>query len=441
MITLLAAINNMQKQRKRMASMDISRLWLSFKTRFQTLTTNHIGGMLVKLKFYSPLRKFYFYRPTRNDRKKKWNFLVQEKGIFNSEIEYIFDENSNCSITRYNRPLAKLICNHVYGEKINQNNYLSKISELQKKEYHDSILFHLMKEEAFDAVLFFNFGGGECAALMRYFKSRAKVFCLHKEGVMSNRLLAEYTNVLMSKRDKYHGDFILVYNTALKKVLLSTGHYDASKIFVVGAPRFDLIHKVQRSPIPSVHEILVFFPSRIAQLPNLFEQEHDFDWQELCREFVIFVKKIAEIHEQTKIVVKLKARDEGDFITNFSEYDNVHVDTKTLSTDLLKTATLCLGFNSAALVESACAGIPTFQCCFGEAKNRNLNDWIINYGCLVLNSYDPVEAERLLYEHLCKNPKRLTLTSKQKEDLNRLVGNADGKTKERVRKIISQKLA
>ena len=409
---------------------------VSLPTIFQRQTTKYFGKLLLKLGRYSVLSNLYLYRPTNTTNttnKSRIRLLSQEKGIFNSEVEYLFDDRNKYSLFRLNRILTKMICNHVYEIKVNQHNYKAQRKNNIKRKQHFAILDSLMAKKKFDAIITFNFGDGETGGLIEATSGKIKSICLHKEGVMSKNFMESYFQTLTQNRDKFRGDMILVYNESMRNLLLRTGHYDADRVKVVGAPRFDLLFsQSQQSPIPKQHKMVMFYPSPFAQLSTLLDQEIDFSWRQLGADFAQTVSRLATQYPNTSIVVKAKARDRDAFDTSLLAKSNVSFTVDRLAMDLLADATLCLGFNSSALIESAAFGVPTVHCCFGEANHASKKNWIIDFGALTNTARNVDEALTIVENILCCAPQRNPLSKAQKQDLDRLVGNADGKSKQRI---------
>ena len=250
---------------------------------------------------------------------------------------------------------------------------------------------------------------------------------------MSPNLAASYKNLLETRREPFRGDLLLVYNNSLKEMLIETGDYSDASVHVVGAPRFDsIISNISKADAPARHQLLVFYPSRKAQLGSLLGEDVDFQWDLLCDAFEKMVCDIARGHPDLPIVIKTKQRDMHLIGKALHESSNISITYSQSSIELVKTSSLCLGFNSTALIESAAQGLESINCCFGEAARSEHRGWIIEFGSLAKSITDPRDGLRIVEEILSQSPRRTPLTSSQKEDLDRLVGNSDGKCKERI---------
>ena len=411
----------------------ISRLHVSLPAVFHEYTTSVASRLLLAVHAYRLLSLLYLSRRARQANRGTCKILAQEKGIFNFEVEYIFDDPNKYSLSRLNRKLTKFICNTAYGQRVDQHNYqvLRQNKFLQTR--HMCMVKKLFDHRKFDYLVTFNFGDGETGAFVEASKGRIRTICLHKEGVMSPNLAASYKNLLETRREPFRGDLLLVYNNSLKEMLIETGDYSDASVHVVGAPRFDsIISNISKADAPARHQLLVFYPSRKAQLGSLLGEDVDFQWDLLCDAFEKMVCDIARGHPDLPIVIKTKQRDMHLIGKALHESSNILITYSQSSIELVKTSSLCLGFNSTALIESAAQGLESINCCFGEAARSEHRGWIIEFGSLAKSITDPRDGLRIVEEILSQSPRRTPLTSSQKEDLDRLVGNSDGKCKERI---------
>lgn len=413
----------------------IKNLPVSIPTILHKNTTRAVGGALLSLRFFRITGALYLYRPATSANHGNINLLVQEKGTFNTEAEYLFEDKSHFSLYRLNRILTKMLCNHAYGQKINQHNYKFHRQNLKRRKLHQSHILRLFPKDKFNALITFNFGDGETGALVEATKGQLRTVCLHKEGVMCKNLKQSYLDLLIEHRDKFRGDLMLVYNNEMKDILLKTGHYNPEMIKVVGAPRFDMIYSLsQKVETPKKHSILAFYPSPNAQLNSLLGADFDagFTWKRLCKDFHQTLEILAKKFPNTPIIIKAKHRDKNFFNQSLLIHKNISFTAETLAMDLIASSSICLGFNSSALIESAAFGVPTIQCNLGEAMSRRAKDWIIDYGSLAHTAEGVKQVMKVSEGILGRPPDRLKLSKERKVDLIRLVGNADGKAKQRI---------
>ena len=411
----------------------VKRLSVSVPTLFHKHTTKPVGRVLLSIHAYPLLRILYLSRRATACSRGTTRILAQEKGVFNQEMEYIFSDQEKFSLFHLNRILTKTICNMAFAQKVNQHNYQQLRLDNIRRSKHEQMIAKLVAKQRYDFIVTFNFGDGETGALIEASKGEIRSICIHKEGVMSPGLMETYSKLLRQRREPFRGDLLLVYNEDIKQALLSTGDYSNHMIHVVGAPRFDIIHSIAKIEVaPRDHHFLMFYPSREAQLNSLIDEHSDFSWDNLCAEFEKMVTRIASAYPTVPLIVKAKLRDVQTIGGGLTDYPNVKITSTRASIDLIKETSLCFGFNSTALVESASLGIVTINCCFGEARDAKNKPWLIDFGSLVASVNTPEACMKIAKDVMTKPPNWRPLNADQKMNLERLVGNSDGKSKQRI---------
>jgi len=411
----------------------VKRLPVSAPTIWHKHTTKSIGRALLSIKAFPLVRTLYLSRRAHVFCQGNTRILVQEKGGFNQEMEYVFSDRQKFSLFYLNRILTKMVCNIAFGQKVSQHNYQKLKLDRIHRSKHEAMAATLIAKQRFDFIVTFNFGDGETGAFVEASKGSITSICIHKEGVMSPGLMASYTKLIDERREPFRGDLLLVYNNDIKQALLTTKDYSDQMIHVVGAPRFDIIHSIAKTETaPPDHQFLMFYPSREAQLNSLIDEHSDFRWDRLCLEFEEMVLSLASEHPGVPMIVKAKPRDMQTISRALIDHPYVKVTSTQGSIDLIKQSSLCFGFNSTALAESSTLGITTVNCCFGEAREAKSKAWLIDFGSLVVSINDPADCISIANQIITEPPKWHPLNADQKKNLVRLVGNADGRTKQRI---------
>ena len=394
--------------------------------RIQLLFSDLYINFILKFNKSQILSNFFLYTPIKFNKNNQINIVFQNKGVFNEEITYLFNDIDNINLIRLNRRVLKKLLNSSYNNKnINHLNWYQEKNKIENLHKYRNLLKRFIGIPKYNIFLIFNWGDGSTAEFTEYLKLyKIHTICIHKEGISSKVFRESYLNIINKKRIKFLGKKIFVYNQVTKQTLLKSFYKDED-IDVVGSVRFDHIFSLQNQRIDQ-KKVLIFHPSVNAQLPDLLGLNCNFNWEELTNIFYNTLFKLLNDFPSINFVVKIKNRD----IENISKYitkpvKNLIIDRSTSSIDLLKDSKLCIGFNSTALIESSAFNIPTINF-VPEHIYKKYNDYIIEYKSLVINTAD----YDLIKNKIALNTIRTKPDKVKLNDLNEIVGNNTGNVKE-----------
>ncbi len=415
----------------------ITRLRYLIATKIKSFTFPLFFYLFTRLNIPSEIVNFFLFSivPKRNKSNYSKNILFLEKGIFNDEVKEVFSDEK-FKLLQLNRKFTKKLSNFCFQTKVNQHNF--KIVRGNKKHL-EKFRFYLKKAfKGLNAQLFvtFNFGSEEDEVILHLKKLKIPSICLHKEGLMTRGEYDDYVKIL-SRRMKFPGEKILVYNENIKKILIKHQKHNSNNLVICGSPRFDKILKAKN--VLKHKKIIMFLPGLYKSLPSQLGISSEMSWNILCKDFLSLVKVLSKDLHDYKFFLKSKSRDYElmkDDLKNLKG-PNIMIDTKTLASDLLKNSSFSIGFNSMALIESACYRIPTANCIFGEAKNVKYKKYIHNYGSLIKNVYSINSAVKYVKKTLSINVTK-TISKQNKKILDKLIGNSEGDSIIRIRREIDK---
>ena len=295
--------------------------------------------------------------------------------------------------------------------------------------------------------------------------SKINAIALHKECLKTKGRFDLFKYVYSVRRAQFGGNLIIVYNSKESELQKLSGviNETRTKIEIAGASRIDLSHKLRNEEfIPESHKVLIFGFGLQTGLPKIprksfggieqhneyLDRKHRFlSWKNLIQNFCKSIYESALENPDTDFLIKLKPHYREsytiiNFFKNKSLLKNFKITQKGDSIKLLKESTIVLGFNSTSIFEGLARGSKVIVPHFDECNNEEYKPYIIDFSdtdiCLA-NS--PNNLRNLIKDALSEKPNfKKNLSEESKKLLDEWVGNSDGKSSERLTKILKNVL-
>lgn len=167
------------------------------------------------------------------------------------------------------------------------------------------------------------------------------------------------------------------------------------------------------------------------------------DWSEMVKVVNKAVMELASLHPEIPFVCKGKTGFGDGQVQALVEAspgpnlpDNVHLITGGIGHKLLGSATVCIGLNPTAVLEAMAAGVPVIVPNIFSEREKEMVGYThdVNGGALVPTS--PAKLQSMILEVVERGIRHTELTSGQKIALDRMMGNSDGKSGERLRQFL-----
>jgi hypothetical protein len=388
-------------------------------------------------------------------KQRKWTrrkFLVLAKSGGVDDIEAAYDrQDPDYAVLLMPRRLVKIIFNHYLdSETLSDLKYLNddETIESKKLEYRaflEKVVKRFRLLFGLDAMAQFNilyYAERELAAACT--NVNVAFVTVYKENLRSKEAWNEVTGSFQGTIDTYRGWKIAVYNADAKQMLIESGIAKPWQITVTGCPRMDFSHSYrnnhrERSKNPV---FLYYMITPIAGLTGSISKEEmkRLNWNKMIDKVNATIVKFASEHPEVRMIAKGKTgystrqidRFGGDLPSNFEVIKDG------AGHKLLEQADVVIGFNSTAVLEAVAAGIPTIvPHIFTDYENR-----LVPYVHPVKGAVHAPESEAELEEtilELAKNGKHFTeLEQGQKDVLDDLMFNSDGKAGERLKQFLDE---
>ncbi len=376
---------------------------------------------------------------------KKWSrkkliILSKSGGVQDIEAAYAVNNPDYC-VSFLPRVCIKMTCRKYLGRKVTDLNYLSNDEELEKskieyRKFLEKVLQRFKALFGLSAVLQFN--------IVYYAERELAAACssigipfvtAYKENLRSKEAWRKVPGDIKKNVGKYNGYKIAVYNVDAKNALIESGVVEPWQITVTGCARMDYSHRLRenistRKKNNSV-TIVYYMIVPVAGLTILFNEQElqTKNWNELIKKVNKTILNFAKSNNTVSIIAKGKTGYSEEQISDFGKIipDNITIKQDGVGHDLLKQADVVIGFNTTAVLEAIAAGIPTIIPHIFSEKEKDL----IPYAHEVCGAANcPItekEFKEILIDLTQQIPFFRHLNDDQKETLNRLMGNPDGK--------------
>lgn len=280
---------------------------------------------------------------------------------------------------------------------------------------------------------------------------------VHKESNWAPAEIDSRISFFTDSVRAFAGNAISVYNDVTKEILTKADVIEADRVYVSGCARVDESHRIrQGGPSPKSKTVLFYLIDPTAGLGQ-FKDEKSGQWLRGCLmpdgslgSWAEMVKKVNEAiisiasdYPEIRFICKAKTQfqqEQGQALVAASPQaslpDNIDLIALGAGHVLLKKATVVIGFNTTAVLEAMASGVPVIiPNIFTEHEKRMAGfAHDVNEGALVVTS--PEELRTMVVEAVEKEKTYTHLTSARKNVLNRIMGNSDGRSGERLRALL-----
>lgn len=276
---------------------------------------------------------------------------------------------------------------------------------------------------------------------------------LHKECAWSpaniNTLVDLYKNSVV----KYSGNSIAVYNKQYKEIFIKSGIIDKKKIHVVGCGRLDQSHQYRLdNKSHGLNTVLYYLIEPIAGpiytnlkngsfIPGIKMKDGSIvTWSKMIKIVNRTIIELASENPKINFICKAKASmadEQTELLKKSSNLyylpANIEFITEGVGHKLLKKTSLVIGFNTTAILESIAAGLPTIVPNIFSSDEKQIikHTHQVNDGVLVPKTSH--ELKEVIMDTLNFDGHHSKLNRGQKNTLDRLMGNSDGKAGDRLR--------
>jgi hypothetical protein len=403
-------------------------------------------------------------RSKMTDRPRRHLLLLPKFG-FTEDMAACFGADANYRLLRLNRTLVKAVFNAFLPAHIDDNNYRIEDARLQAqmlklRRYWRLVLKTLLKLLPVDAVFTGNFSYAAEQELAAAFSALGVPFiALHKECLKTPGLEPFYEEVYRTRKNRFQGAKVWVYNEIEKRIQIAAGVVDAADIDVTGMPRLDWLHQARLQQGRQTHgqsarPMVLFFlfntkaglpiigrklPQRFEVLANDLER---LNVTQLAAAAHRAMLTLAQTQPQLRVVIKTKGDVQSDktleqFFGRRPEFpENFEIVAGGNPVELIKASSVVCGFNSTALIEAVALNKPVVIPRFFEAQDPALAPYLLDMSQAAHFAASEQELIGMLKRFALTSPtddQALTLGEARKAFLKHWLGNPDGQAGRRVR--------
>jgi hypothetical protein len=379
--------------------------------------------------------------------KKKILFLYKSGGMEDIYSTY-YKKNPHFEIYVLPRKHIKFIFKYFFKSQQN-NEILTKFNVdlelIKKRKLYENFLTKILKY--YKLILnitiisnfsFFNFEHWDLAIAAK--KNKIKFVTLHKECLKSKGKRLVDLEIYKKYINKYQGDKIIVYNEDEKNIMASSKIIDKKNIYVTGCARLDYCFEFKRSKnLNSRLNVVYYAIQHDVSLPyfngefiNISEYKlAPYTWNDNLVMFENIFFDYLKQNSNFNLIIKTKTGnlDQVERLKKFEKFNNVKIVNAGTGGYLLKSADLCIAFNSTIIYEAMASLVPVFIPKFDIQKEYEsfLFDFTNTTNVFDLN--DRQQFFRLFDNFLNKKIKFDEKISENNiKELDLIVGNSDGKS-------------
>lgn len=399
---------------------------------------------------------------------KRRKLLVLAKSAGNEDVIAAYnDDTPPYSVFFLARGLLKKSGKHFLGDAVTDLEYYPDHIDVDryKKEYQKhlvAVVFWLRRLFGVSAVLQFNlvfWAEREIAHACR--ESELSFVTLQKEAMWTQKSWGLRRDFYQKCARQYSGDMIATYNKATAKMLFSAGVVGRQNTVVTGCPRVDYSHQfrenIQRNGDLS-RTVLFYLIEEKAGLPRykdertgdwhrgvLISDGEACDWSTMIRRVNQAILSLAAERPDIAFVCKGKTGFAGkqakalvEAFDDSSMPENVEVIAGGVGQEYIRKASVVIGFNTTAVLEAMAAGLPVIVPNIFSEREKEIVGYAhdVNDGAFVPTTEQ--ELKSMIIKHVESGIRYRELTLGQKNALDKLLGNSDGKAGKRLRAFLDK---
>lgn len=371
--------------------------------------------------------------------------IVLTKSIFIDDVMHGLVPRGRFDLFHMDRRVPKALVRPFLPYSVRDNSYKSEdprmvAGKAAARDFLDALMPHLAAAFPFDAMITGNvvyWAEQELAGSVDRF-GRAFVAC-HKESIQAPDLYEEMVLLRQQGNDMFQGTLALVYNRKTSAQLISGKMLIPGKLAVIGMPRLDRIHALRQQPDPKVagNTVLCLLISKISQLRVLIEPSDPRRWERISDRTHDALLELARSRPDMRVVIKYKSTDRlqvEDLRRRWA--DNIPADLEFTMTgdlrELLDHARVVVGHNTTAIYEAIAAGRDVVVPHYDEAEEADFQGRLLDFGDTIERVLSP-ELLKLRVSALFDQPRdHRQLTEAERQLLIDWLGNADGRSSERM---------
>ena len=400
--------------------------------------------------------------------------LMLPRVIFTEDVAATFGGTGQFRVLRPFGGAMKSLASGILPPHTHTNFYAVDDPELNKgkQAYRDFLArmwTALQRNIHIDAVVTGNFSYWAERELGTALESLGVPFiAMHKESMKTPGLVDFIGKLYRERRGLFTGRRIVVYSKGERQLQIDSGVVDPERISVGGMPRLDRLHEWRRTTtrLSATNggrlQVVLFSFIPKGVLPRIVRRAHNSDgaweeeleedfaklsWQELATSTHRAVVRLARENPELDVVVKSKEATRertGTFQMLQDEQglpSNLNIVVGEDPCELIKASDVVCGFNTTALLEAICAGIPVVIPLFAEAIEEHMKPYVIHMGEAAEYATSPDDLViKLRTAALARRTLRAELPDASIQALDKWVGNSDGRAGERVRDIIRSEI-
>ena len=281
----------------------------------------------------------------------------------------------------------------------------------------------------------------------------------HKECNWSPAVINKSINFYSESVGSFQGSAVSVYNSTTKKIFTAAGIINENLVSVPGCARLDESHKYRsNAKLPQTRTVLFYLVDGKAGLAGLKDEETGQwirgaplsdgsvgDWSAMVAKVNAAVMDLATTNPDIQVICKGKTGLADHQLGQLVEAagggslpNNVDLIAGGVGHKLIEKASVVIGFNTTAVMEAMAAGVPVIVPNIFSEQEKQIVGYAheVNEGALV-----PTTTEQLTFmvlDVLEAGNRYKELTQSQKNVLDRMLGNSDGKAGERLRAFLDK---